>query len=574
MNHRNKSNRRKVVDRSPHIQTAGKPKPVGDRAETCLQEWGHPPTPPLLNKFRNNTRPGAVRGSAAGPAESVVHGVSTKASITSGSLLNPPKKTLFQQKLQELSESVYTSRIKALSDQSHDQQGQLPPYNDQTTFGVKTVKNIGVQEIINPSKTAEEIERESQEGHQAYIQSHSAYFVGEQIDRKYDWSHTSKDSSFGNPTPHFNDGRSVCKSLRWLGETQKFYNPNTIWKRSGNSGKMAALLGKPINISRKGNTLNVPSDHTFGIVTLGKTGDINGFAEPGQCVKGSDRQSSLVNAVRHHLKKVNFTNFNSLLTAFRHYDKSGKGMIDKQDLQAVFREFQLDVNEAILNELMDYCDTDKDGLINFLEFANFLNWKNKMPINSQEQRILTNKCEMSTALVNLEEKPVSDSAVFPQALIKTEDLEPIEEGSSMKTVRTLRRPWAGPDHFKTSSSLIGAGCVGVVTTDSGPTCGIPSVRSDLPAPRIKRVSDTNNYGDTSTVADLLYPSVHALQGVHKEHLFCPRTKTEIAEIFKNVGVSLSEEMFEKTWEQASMKQSTGEVSVESFRDVLKETTVL
>lgn len=38
--------------------------------------------------------------------------------------------------------------------------------------------DIGVQEIINPSKTAEEIERESQEGHQAYIKSHNAYFVG------------------------------------------------------------------------------------------------------------------------------------------------------------------------------------------------------------------------------------------------------------------------------------------------------------------------------------------------------------------------------------------------------------
>lgn len=49
---------------------------------------------------------------------------------------------------------------------------------------------------------------------------------------------------------------------------------------------------------------------------------------------------------------------------------------------------------------------------------------------------------------------------------------------------------------------------------------------------------------------------------------------QIAEIFKNIGVNLSEEMFEKTWKQASMKQSTGEVSVESFRNVLKEITVL
>ncbi len=28
---------------------------------------------------------------------------------------------------------------------------------------------------------------------------------------------------------------------------------------------------------------------------------------------------------------------------------------------------------------MDYCDTDKDGQINYQEFANFLNWKDKLP---------------------------------------------------------------------------------------------------------------------------------------------------------------------------------------------------
>lgn len=65
-------------------------------------------------------------------------------------------------------------------------------------------------------------------------------------------------------------------------------------------------------------------------------------------------------------------------------------MIDKEDLQAVCRQFQLGVSGPVLDELMDCCDTDKDGLINFLEFANFLNWKDKMPINSREQRILTN----------------------------------------------------------------------------------------------------------------------------------------------------------------------------------------
>lgn len=65
-------------------------------------------------------------------------------------------------------------------------------------------------------------------------------------------------------------------------------------------------------------------------------------------------------------------------------------MIDKEDLQAVCRQFRLDVSEPVLDDLMDYCDTDKDGLINFLEFANFLNWKDKMLINAEEQGIITN----------------------------------------------------------------------------------------------------------------------------------------------------------------------------------------
>lgn len=65
-------------------------------------------------------------------------------------------------------------------------------------------------------------------------------------------------------------------------------------------------------------------------------------------------------------------------------------MIDKEDLQAVCSQFQLGVSGPVLDDLMDYCDIDKDGLINFLEFANFLNWKDKMPINSREQRIMAN----------------------------------------------------------------------------------------------------------------------------------------------------------------------------------------
>ncbi|KAG7216483.1 hypothetical protein INR49_001969 [Caranx melampygus] len=430
-------------------------------------------------------------------------------------------------------------------------------------------KGVNVREIINPSKTAEEVERESQEGHEVYVRSHNAYFVGEQIDRKYDSSRYSKDSRFGILTPHFNDGRTLGKTLHWLGEPQKFYDPKTVWKRSGNREKMETHIGKANKM--RGNSLNVSPDHTFGILLSPDefgAGETIHCTEPGHFIRGGDRQRGLVNAVRHDLKRVNFHNFSSLLQAFRHYDKKGQGMIDKEDLRAVCRQFQLNTSESVLNDLMDYCDTDKDGLINFLEFANFLNWKNKMLINTREQGIITNECQ---APDNTERKPLSESSQLPpsQALIKPEDLEPVEPSSSKKTVRTLRHPRAVADHFITSSSLIGAISDGPLTSNSC-TYGIPSVRSDLPAPRIKRVSDTTNYGSTSTAAKLLHPSILALHGVHEEHLMLPCTKKQIAEIFRNVGVNISEETFEEAWKLASMKQPNGEVCVEDFRNVLKE----
>ncbi|XP_042346837.1 EF-hand domain-containing family member B [Plectropomus leopardus] len=569
----------KYVDTCPNIPVAGKLIPVGDRAKSCLQEEARPPTPPVVRRIRisNQSEPGDIRvhkGKANDPdvASTLVHGISTKSSLSSRSLLNPPQKTLFQHKLQELSEAVYASNKKAPLGRSHNQRVGLTSWNnDETTYGVKTVRGLDVREIINPSKTAEELEREAQEGHEAYIRSHNAYFVGERIDRKYDWSHYSKDGRFGILTPHFNDGRDLRKTLQWLGETQKFYNPKPVWKRSGTREKLELQIGKTNSVRK--NTLNVPADHSFGIVLPPDefgVGDIIHSTEPGKFARGRDRQRSLVNAVRHHLKKINFCNFPSLLQAFKHYDKAAKGMIDKEDLLAVCRQFQLDVSRPVLDDLMDYCDRDKDGLINFLEFANFLNWKDKMPINSREQCILTNERQTSTAPANIEKKlPLeSEQLSASQALIKPDDLESIKPGSSLKTLRTLRRPREAPDHFKTTSTLIGS--VSDPSSSNSRTYGVPSVRSDLPAPRLKRVSDTNNYGDTSTAANLLHPPVHALWGVHEEHFLCPRTKKEIAEIFKNVGVNMSEETFEEVWKLASMKHPDGEVCVDVFRNALKE----
>ena len=66
--------------------------------------------------------------------------------------------------------------------------------------------------------------------------------------------------------------------------------------------------------------------------------------------------------------------------------------------------------------------------------------------------------QTSSAPADTEREPSSESAPPPasQALVKPEDLEPVEPGSSLKTLRTLRQPRAVPDQFTATSSLIGA----------------------------------------------------------------------------------------------------------------------
>ncbi|TWW79972.1 EF-hand domain-containing family member B, partial [Takifugu flavidus] len=300
----------------------------------------------------------------------------------------------------------------------------------------------------------------------------------------------------------------------------------------------------------------------------------------------------------------------------------GQGFIDKEDLQAVCHQFQLHVSGPVLDDLMDYCDTDGDGLINFVEFANFLSWKDMMPINSQEERALTRgpfwspedppgplrtllvrvtggpqielgwllSCEMTIVvfrgvslilLVCLSKRmfknfkrPSSTASADReepqpppgQALVKPEDLEPVNPAGSLKSVRTLVKQQADPDQFRTMSSVIGLR--GESRASDSCTYGIPTVRTDLPVPRVKRVGDSTNYGDAATASELLRPSVYDLYGVDEEQLLCPRSRKELSQIF--VGLDLSEETFEEVWKLASAEHEAGEVCVDSFCRLLKE----
>ncbi|XP_014877293.1 EF-hand domain-containing family member B [Poecilia latipinna] len=524
-------------------------KPIEQTTKGCLQEISYPPTPPRVKLFRRTIQGGPLatrrplwRVTDPEVIKAMVHGIRTSSTDSQGDdLIYPPEKSIFQHKINELNESVYASS-KVLLGRTPAPFSELPDWiNEGTTFGDKVVREYEMGEVLFPPKTAEELALE-------------AMNIG-----KFDFSDVHKDKTFGNPTPHCNNGRYAAKTIHWIGEPYKFHNPNPVWKRSGNKEKLALETGNTSCLrGRKKTPLPVPPGHTFGYappVDPWGAGDLLHNAEPGTFLRGPDWQRSAIGVARQFLKKVNFNNFSSLLKAFQYYDKKGRGLIDREDLWSVCREFNLTLNGKLLDDLMEYCDEDKDGFLNFVEFANFLTYKDMMPIR---------ETHFGLPPISMNDMISSDLPKFipSLALYGPDDLVPVEPGSSKNIIRTIRKPRRDADYVSSTSEEL--------PTSSGRIYGIPSIRYDLLPPLVRRISDRTDYGDLATLPELLHPSLHDFHGVDAKHYFGPRTKQEIEEIFKNIGVNISDEMFEEAWKLTSMKKPSGEVSVELFRQTLKE----
>ncbi len=57
--------------------------------------------------------------------------------------------------------------------------------------------------------------------------------------------------------------------------------------------------------------------------------------------------------------------------------------------------------------------------------------------------------------------------------------------------------------------------------------GVPTMRTDLPAPRVKRVSDRTNYGDESDAFGVINPSLYSSYGVYEKDFLMPRPKQQV-----------------------------------------------
>lgn len=98
--------------------------------------------------------------------------------------------------------------------------------------------------------------------------------------------------------------------------------------------------------------------------------------------------------------------------------------------------------------------------------------------------------------------------------------------------------------------------------------GVPSIRSDVPAPALKSVADHQNYGDEAGAATLLYPPRFADGGVTQADFLTSTSKAELADIFRSAGFQLDDKQVDETFERAKTLDSNGLVSVQSFRMAL------
>eukprot|EP00118_Oscarella_pearsei_P002935 m.12276 g.12276 ORF g.12276 m.12276 type:complete len:731 (+) comp23948_c0_seq3:84-2276(+) len=92
--------------------------------------------------------------------------------------------------------------------------------------------------------------------------------------------------------------------------------------------------------------------------------------------------SDVASQVRDHLRQANFSSFAHLTDAFLHRDKERSGFIGRDDLLSVCEEKSVPISDEVLNMLMDQCQMNDAGQIDYNTFVAWLNWKEMPTKNS------------------------------------------------------------------------------------------------------------------------------------------------------------------------------------------------
>lgn len=176
-------------------------------------------------------------------------------------------------------------------------------------------------------------------------------------------------------------------------------------------------------------------------------------------------------------------------------DKTGKINVDT--LQEICFQFRVPLEQDMLEMLIKWCRVEEQpGLVQYPLFIHFINWKTTAPsdklnsttIGSIPSLQLASKLA-GTKLVHQSPDQTADAGKDQPAASGTTAADQAGSDDGQQTARQAPLLVCTPgDSYRTSSQTIGA-TVGGISNTNYPTCGVPTIRSDKAAPRIKRVSD-------------------------------------------------------------------------------------
>ncbi|KAG1679449.1 hypothetical protein FOA52_007741 [Chlamydomonas sp. UWO 241] len=92
---------------------------------------------------------------------------------------------------------------------------------------------------------------------------------------------------------------------------------------------------------------------------------------------------------------------------------------------------------------------------------------------------------------------------------------------------------------------------------SGKRFGVPSVRTDIPKPRVSSVASAINYGSEPDALQLLRPPKSVELGVNEEHYMAMRSRVEVRALISDAAVALSDDEFDAVWSMAANADGVG-----------------
>ena len=402
---------------------------------------------------------------------------------------------------------------------------------------------------------------QGQEGHSMYVLSHHDYDVGEQPNRKYNWyGRDPAETKFGMDTKTRTDGWPVKQVMTWDHDAPGVQRALCVSSRFDTfQERFKPAIGKTLDPNKD------TRDHLDPAQRFGAKWDPQGhgmfqilFNRTARDLPyGQEKLSGLVANVMEHIKRANYHNFDSTEEAWANFDREGRGHLRPEDVRLACWRFNIPLDDKLLHALMRTCWVDEadegayckeTATLDYGKFVRMLTWP----------QIYGDQPNFQTfgAMAN---DTVARMGDYNHLVARNRNI--------------MRRPHR-TEHLTTYAE-VGVGVDTGEAIKGWTSHGIPTMRTDIRAPRVPKLNNYTNYGDGEIMYGLLRPTMFDRYGVYKRDLLEPRSEAEMRKLMVASGPQLDDVTFTKVWKLAAAVSSfradeKNRASVKAFLMVLKK----